>query len=65
ALRAAGALCGADMRGASLGSMLLELTPGRTVHAGVYAFDVGEARPGGSAGAAPLVLQTILLPLAL
>jgi len=65
AIRAAAAICGADIAGCELGSGTLAFTPDHPVEAGDYAFDVGEAREGGSAGAASLVLQTVLLPLAM
>ncbi|MCX7594159.1 MAG: RNA 3'-phosphate cyclase, partial [Fischerella sp.] len=65
AVRAVAAICHAQVRGDALGSMMLEFIPGGVVTAGNYAFDVSEARQGGSAGAVTLVLQTILLPLAL
>jgi RNA 3'-terminal phosphate cyclase (ATP) len=56
AVLAAGAICGAGLRGASLGSQEVTLTPGE-VRAGDYKFSVG------SAGSATLVLQTVLPPL--
>ncbi|MEH2241983.1 RNA 3'-terminal phosphate cyclase [Nostoc sp.] len=65
AVRAAGRICNAQLRGDALGSMLLEFIPGSAVQAGIYTFDVSKAQQGGSAGAIALVLQTILLPLAL
>ncbi|MCL1467677.1 RNA 3'-terminal phosphate cyclase [Argonema galeatum] len=65
AVRAAAAICQAQVRGDALRSMMLEFVPGSQVQAGHYTFDVSEARQGGSAGALTLVLQTILLPLAL
>jgi len=65
AIRAAAAVCGAEIAGCELGSGTLAFTPGHPVRAGDYAFDVAEAREGGSAGAACLVLQTVLLPLAM
>ncbi|UCH75541.1 MAG: RNA 3'-phosphate cyclase [Rhodospirillales bacterium] len=65
AIRAAAAICGARVSGDALGSHNLEFSPRHRVRAGHYAFDVAEAREGGSAGAAGLVLQTVLLPLAL
>lgn len=64
-IRAAGALCDARIEGDALGSGTLEFTPRQPARAGVYDFDVGQARKGGSAGATSLVLQTVLLPLAL
>ncbi len=65
AVRAAAAICQAEVRGDALGSMTLEFIPGGSAQAGQYRFDVTQAREGGSAGAVTLVLQTILLPLAL
>lgn len=65
AVRAAAAICQAEVRGDALGSMTLEFIPGGSAQAGHYTFDVTQAREGGSAGAVTLVLQTILLPLAL
>ena len=64
-VRAAAALCQAQVRGDSLGSMTLEFIPACPPQAGEYTFDVTQAREGGSAGAVTLILQTILLPLAL
>jgi RNA 3'-terminal phosphate cyclase (ATP) len=64
-VRAAAAICQAQVRGDQLGSTMLEFVPTSPTLAGQYAFDVSEAREGGSAGAVTLVLQTILLPLAL
>ncbi|MCB0191725.1 MAG: RNA 3'-phosphate cyclase [Anaerolineae bacterium] len=63
AVRAAAALCGAALRGDHLGSMELIFEPQQTPIRGAYRFDIAEAREGGSAGAATLVLQTVLLPL--
>ncbi|WP_250122084.1 RNA 3'-terminal phosphate cyclase [Chroococcidiopsis sp. CCMEE 29] len=65
AVRAAAAICQAEVRGDELGSMTLEFIPGGSAQAGQYTFDVTEAQKGGSAGAVTLVLQTVLLPLAL
>jgi RNA 3'-terminal phosphate cyclase (ATP) len=64
-IRAAGAICAAEIEGDSLGSGTLSFTPRATVQPGAWHFDVAEAREGGSAGATSLVLQTVLLPLAL
>ena len=63
-VKAATAICQAQVKGAALGSMTLEFTPTTAPQPGFYNFDVAEARQGGSAGAVSLVLQTILLPLA-
>lgn len=65
AVRAVAALCDADVAGDAVGATALDFAPGASVAAGDYAFDVGAARPGGSAGATTLVLQAVLLPLAL
>ncbi|MDX1934771.1 MAG: RNA 3'-terminal phosphate cyclase [Capsulimonadales bacterium] len=65
AVRAAGAICEAELHGAALGSSFLRFVPTAPVRPGAYDFDVGEARSGGSAGATGLVLQTVLLPLTL
>lgn len=63
-VRAAAALCDATLHGAELGSSNLRLAPGSPTALRTFHFDVGEARHGGSAGAAALVAQTIALPLA-
>jgi RNA 3'-terminal phosphate cyclase (ATP) len=63
AVRAAATLCNADVHGDELGSTRLEFIPACRPRAGAWRFDVGAAREGGSAGAATLVLQTVLLPL--
>jgi RNA 3'-terminal phosphate cyclase (ATP) len=55
-VRAAQAICGAQVDGAELGSSTLLFEPG-TVKPGSYRFDVG------SAGSTTLVFQTVLLPL--
>ena len=55
-VRAAAAVTAAQVRGASLGSSDLEFHPG-PVRPGAYHFAVG------TAGATPLVLQTVALPL--
>jgi RNA 3'-terminal phosphate cyclase (ATP) len=65
AVRAAAAICQAQVHGDVLGSTTLEFIPDGAVKPGNYTFDVTEARTGGSAGTVSLVLQTILLPLAL
>ncbi len=65
AVQAATAICQAKVKGAELGSSELTFEPHSKPMAGVYEFDVAEARQGGSAGAATLVLQTVLLPLML
>ena len=65
AVRAAAAVCDAQLEGDALGAQTLAFAPGGPAHPGEYAFDVAEASEGGSAGAVGLVLQTVLLPLAL
>lgn len=62
AVKAAAAISAAEVEGAALGSERLRFAPG-PVRPGSYRFDVAEER--GSAGAATLVLQTVLLPLVL
>ena len=62
---AAARICDARLEGAELGSQTLTFVPRSPPRAGRYAFDVAEARKGGSAGATSLVFQTLLLPLAL
>jgi RNA 3'-terminal phosphate cyclase (ATP) len=57
-------VCDAELEGAELGSLALTLKPQSPPRSGEYAFDVAEARKGGSAGATSLVFQTLLLPLA-
>ena len=51
-------LCGAETRGAVLGSQDLIFSPG-PIRPGTYHFEIG------TAGSSPLVIQAILLPLAL
>jgi RNA 3'-terminal phosphate cyclase (ATP) len=65
AVQAMAAICRAEVKGDTLGSPALTFVPGGPPQPGSYTFDVAEARQGGSAGAATLVLQTVLLPLAL
>lgn len=57
-------ICDAELKGADFGSLTLTFKPRSSPRAGEYAFDVAEARKGGSAGATSLVSQTLLLPLA-
>jgi RNA 3'-terminal phosphate cyclase (ATP) len=64
-VRAAAAICGAELEGDSLNSQSLMFRPTHPPQAGEYQLDVTEAREAGSAGATTLVLQTVLLPLAL
>ena len=63
AVRAVAAVCNAELSGDFLGSQTLEFKPRRRPRSAAYAFDVAEARVGGSAGAATLVLQAMLPPL--
>jgi RNA 3'-terminal phosphate cyclase (ATP) len=65
AVRAAATICKATVRGDHLGSTELVFIPETTPAPGAYEFDVSQAREGGSAGAATLVLQTVLTSLAL
>jgi len=58
AVKAAAAICGAQVRYAEIGSTRLVFEPGRVV-GGTHEFNIG------SAGSTSLVLQTLLLPLAL
>ncbi len=58
AVRAAAEISRADVKGASIGSSVLDFAPGDTV-GGDYEFSIG------TAGSTTLVLQTILLPLVL
>jgi RNA 3'-terminal phosphate cyclase (ATP) len=59
AVRAAASLCAAELSGDVVGSQQLLFTPRTPVRADRYRIDIG------TAGAVPLVLQTVLLPLAL
>ena len=59
AVHAAAALCGATLTGDSVGSQHLRFQPQSAVNPGHYRFDIG------TAGATPLVVQTVLLPLTL
>lgn len=58
-VRAAAALCHAELHGDAIGSTRLEFVPQTPPQPGEYLFDVT------TAGAVTLVLQTVLLPLAL
>jgi RNA 3'-terminal phosphate cyclase (ATP) len=59
AVRAAAALCNAKLTGDEVGSVSFTFEPQSEVQPGEYSFEIG------TAGAAPLVVQTVLLPLAL
>jgi RNA 3'-terminal phosphate cyclase (ATP) len=61
AVLSAAELCRADVSGTTLGSETLSFRPTVPPRAGDYVFDVAAAREGGSAGAATLVLQTVVL----
>lgn len=58
-VRAAAALCDAIVSGDAVGSTFFTFAPQAPVRAGEYRFDIG------TAGAATLVVQTVLVPLAL
>ena len=58
AVRAAASLCQAELTGDEVGSRFLRFVPQAPVVAGDYHFTIG------TAGAAPLVVQTVLIPLA-
>lgn len=64
AVRAAAALCDAELHGADLGSQFLRFVPGPLSPDNQFRFDVAEARGGASAGATGLVAQTLLVPMA-
>lgn len=59
AVNATAAICSARLAGAAVGSQRLLFAPESPVQAGDYRFAIG------TAGAAPLVLQTVFVPLAL
>ncbi len=65
AVRAAAAVCAAELTGDLLGSQRLLFRPTAPPAGGEYRLDVREAAQGGSAGSAMLIAQTVLLPLAL
>jgi RNA 3'-terminal phosphate cyclase (ATP) len=60
AIRAAAEVCRARVHGDYLGSLAVEFAPTTAACPGAYRFDLDSARPGGSAGATSLVLQTVL-----
>lgn len=62
AIRAVQKICAAEVVGADLGSTKLVFRPTAPPIPGDYRFDVAEAREGGSAGSATLVLQTVAIP---
>lgn len=65
AIRAVADVCSAEVRGGALRSQDVTFAPRAAPQAGEYAVDVTQAAGGGSAGAATLILQALLLPLAL
>ena len=65
AVRAAAAICRAEVHGDEMGARQLVFRPTEPPRPGDYTFDVAQVRGAGSAGAVSLVLQTVLLPLAL
>lgn len=65
AVHALARVCGADVRGAGIGSTEVVFQPQSKPRAGEYTFDVTEAAHGGSAGSVTLILQALLLPLAM
>lgn len=58
-VRAAAALCNAELHGDAIGSTTLEFIPQTPTQTGDYTFDVT------TAGAVSLIVQTVLMPLAL
>lgn len=64
AIRAVQEISAAEVVGAELHSTNLVFRPTAPPMPGDYRFDVAEAREGGSAGSAPLVLQTVAVPAA-
>jgi RNA 3'-terminal phosphate cyclase (ATP) len=58
AVRAAGEICGARIKGDAVGSIYLSFEPTKKPEAGEFHFDIG------TAGSATLVLQTLIAPLA-
>ena len=58
-------ICNARVDGAELDSQQLQFIPQAPIRAGDYCWDVAKARPGGSAGAATLVLHAAFPTLAL
>lgn len=63
AVRAAAALCRAEVEGDALESQTLTFRPTRPPMEGDTRVDVREAAEGGSAGSITLIAQTLLLPL--
>lgn len=65
AVRAVAAICGARMEGDALGARELTFEPQERPRPGEYTVDVQELSGTGSAGAASLIFQALLPPLAL
>ena len=65
AVKAAAALCDAQIEGAALESQTLTFVPQTSPKPGSYLFDISRMSGTGSAGATTLILQTVLLPLAM
>jgi RNA 3'-terminal phosphate cyclase (ATP) len=63
AVRALAKICRATVDGAELGSSAITFQPQSSPRSGEYSWDVAEARRGGSAGAASLVFQALLVSL--
>lgn len=59
AVKAGAQLCAANLTGAAVGSTVFTFEPTKPVQAGSYRFEIG------TAGSAPLVAQTVIVPLAL
>lgn len=64
AVRAVAAICDAVVEGDAIDSQELTFRPGAPPKHGEYRFDVMDHAPHGSAGAATLILQAVLWPLA-
>jgi RNA 3'-terminal phosphate cyclase (ATP) len=62
-VKAAAAVCGAEIHGAELNSQTLEFYPQYAPQSGRYTFDVAAEARQGSAGSTSLILQTIMWPL--
>ncbi len=63
AVRAAAAICNAELSGDNLNSTNLEFWPQTRPLGGKYSFDVSDAATGGSAGSVSLIFQSLLIPL--
>lgn len=62
-VKALARVCGAEVKGASIGSSRVDFAPGAPAQAGKYVFDISTLAGQGSAGAVTLLLQTLLWPL--